>query len=427
MEMMIDTGVSWIGAIPQSWKLGKVKFAFDRKKEKSTDKDPVVLSLARKGVKVRDISTNEGQLAASYEGYNIVEPGDLLLNPMDLLSGANCSISYVSGVISPAYMNLRAKPGFEARFYDYYFKSQYWSMAMFAHGKGVSFDNRWTLNENVLRDYFIPMPPHTEQVLIADYLDDICAKIDEIIDEAKVGIEEYQELKNAMITTATTKGLSNEVVKPSGSRWVETIPESWNKTKIHYIIDMPVIDGPHVSPELVSGGVDFISANAIVDGKIDFNKRRGFISREYSNECRKRYAPKKDDILVVKLGASTGKMAMVEDFTDFDIWVPLAVVRCKKGINPRFVYHAMSSQFFKDEIRDGWSFGTQETLGVKTLESLHIFLPSKEEQVEIVKYLDEQIPKYDSLIKEKQMLIEDLESYKKSIIFECVTGKRRVV
>ena len=215
--------------------------------------------------------------------------------------------------------------------------------------------------------------------------------------------------------------------KDSGSRWVDEIPSDWSKMKIHYIIDMPVIDGPHVSPELVSEGVNYISANAIVDGNIDFNKRRGYITREYSNECRKRYSPQKNDILVVKLGASTGKMAMVEDFTDFDIWVPIAVVRCKKEVNAKYVYYSMSSKYFKDEIKDGWTFGTQETLGVKTLESLYIFLPSRVEQDEIVRYLDEQLPKYDSLIAEKESLINDLEAYKKSLIYEVVTGKRRVV
>lgn len=274
----------------------------------------------------------------------------------------------------------------------------------------------------------VPLPPLFEQQAIADYLDKSCAKIDEIIAEAKASIDEYKELRLSVLTSATTKGLSDAVkYKDSGSRWVDKIPSNWSKMKIHYIIDMPVIDGPHVSPELVGEGVDYISANAIVDGKIDFSKRRGYITREYSNECRKRYSPQKNDILVVKLGASTGKMAMVGDYTDFDIWVPIAVVRCKKEVNAKYVYYSMSSKYFKDEIKDGWTFGTQETLGVKTLESLHVFLPSRVEQDEIVRYLDEQLPKYDSLIAEKESLINDLEAYKKSLIYEVVTGKRRVV
>ena len=106
MKQMKDSGVEWIGEIPENWGTVKVKQAFVRKNEKAQQENPVVLSLARSGVKVRDVSTNEGQVAESYYNYNPVSVGDLLLNPMDLYSGANCSISEVEGVISPAYVNL---------------------------------------------------------------------------------------------------------------------------------------------------------------------------------------------------------------------------------------------------------------------------------------------------------------------------------
>ena len=93
--------------------------------------------MARTGVRERDISNNEGQIAESYYNYNPVDVDDLLINPMDLYSGANCSISKISGVISPAYVNLRYREGYNPQYYDYYFKLQYWLMAFFAHGKGV--------------------------------------------------------------------------------------------------------------------------------------------------------------------------------------------------------------------------------------------------------------------------------------------------
>ena len=120
---MKDSRIRWLGNIPVSWDIVKVKDGFIQKKAKANQENPVILSLARDAVKVRDISTNEGQIAASYFEYNPVEPYDMLLNPMDLQSGANCSISKVSGVISPAYVNLRYKTGYDPSFYDYYFKS----------------------------------------------------------------------------------------------------------------------------------------------------------------------------------------------------------------------------------------------------------------------------------------------------------------
>ena len=112
------SGVEWIGEIPDNWDVRKVKQCFYISKEQAHEENPTILSLARAGVKVRDISNNEGQLAASYDNYNPVMPGDLLLNPMDLYSGANCSLSEVSGVISPAYINLKKKVELNPKFYD---------------------------------------------------------------------------------------------------------------------------------------------------------------------------------------------------------------------------------------------------------------------------------------------------------------------
>jgi len=189
MREMKNSGVEWIGEIPAEWKIVKVKQAFYRKNEKAQQENPIVLSLARSCRKVRDISANEGQIAESYYNYNPVSIGDLLLNPMDLYSGANCSISKVEGVISPAYANLRSKEGYFSNFYDYYFKVQYWMMVLFAHGKGVSFDNRWTLTNETLMNFPVVAPSLDEQHRIADFLDEKCAKIDAVIEKQKQVVE----------------------------------------------------------------------------------------------------------------------------------------------------------------------------------------------------------------------------------------------
>ena len=229
MREFKHSGFEWIGEIPTNWCVGKVKHAFIRKNAKAMQEDPVILSLARSGVRVRDISTNEGQIAESYFNYNPVEPGDFLLNPMDLYSGANCSMSQVSGVISPAYINLRAKEGFVAEYYDFYFKTQYWAMALFAHGKGVSFDNRWTLNADTLFNYAIPIPPVEEQKRIASYLTRKSAAIDSVINQTSSSIAEYKKMRQAVISQAVTKGIRGErPLKDSGIKWAQQIPVDWN-------------------------------------------------------------------------------------------------------------------------------------------------------------------------------------------------------
>ena len=233
---MKNSGVEWIGNIPSEWKIGRVKNAFTRKNEKAQQEEPTILSLARSGVKVRDVSTGEGQIAESYYNYNPVEPFDLLLNPMDLYSGANCSISKVYGVISPAYINLKANKNYYPVFYDYYFKTQYWAMAFFAHGKGVSYDNRWTLSTETLMNYYIPVPTLHEQKRIADFLDSKVTEIDKIISETKASIENYKEYKQSVITEAVTKGLDKNVpMKDSGVEWIGKIPCEWKVSKIKYV------------------------------------------------------------------------------------------------------------------------------------------------------------------------------------------------
>ena len=424
MGVMKNTGVAWIGEIPSEWELGKVKYGFDRKKEKSTEKDPVVLSLARAGVRVRDISTNEGQLAASYEGYNPVEPYDFLLNPMDLISGANCSISHVSGVISPAYMNLRARNGFDPRYYDYFFKTQYWSLALFAHGKGVSFDNRWTLNESTLRDYFIPMPSYQEQQAIADYLDDRCSKIDDIIAEATASIEEYKELKQAVIFEAVTKGLDKSVpMKDSGVEWIGVVPEEWIviKTKYTTRISRGLFNHrPRNAPFLYDGPYPFIQTGDVARANHYITEYHQTLSEQGKDVSK--FFPA--GTLTMTIAANVGDVSILT----FGAYFPDSVL----GFVPYpkysseylyYIFSAMKNEFIRIAISN-----TQMNLNIERVKETFIpVVDDKCQQQAIVDYLDERTAQIDSLISEKQALIDDLQAYKKSLIYEVVTGKRRVV
>lgn len=427
MRKMKDSGVEWIGEIPEDWGIVKVKQAFVRKNEKAQQENPVVLSLARSGVRVRDVSTNEGQVAESYYNYNPVSVGDLLLNPMDLYSGANCSLSEVEGVISPAYVNLKNKEGYFSKFYDYYFKVQYWMMVLFAHGKGVSFDNRWTLNHETLMNFPIVSPDFKTQKHIADFLDDKCGKIDRYIEKQQKIIDKLKEYKQAVITEAVTKGLDPDVpMKDSGIEWIGMIPEHWENRKVISILAMRVVDGAHESPELFDEGIPYISATAIVNGKIDFSQKRGFISPEYCNICDQRYVPQLDDILMIKLGASTGQVAMVETTDRFNIWVPLAAIRCNESACPKFVYYAFQSDYFIKQMQLSWTYGTQQTLGVKTIERLRILMPLAGEQKQIADYLTERCKLIDTSIEKYQQIVDKLTEYKNSLIYEAVTGKLEV-
>ncbi len=191
-EKYREVGLPWLKEVPEGWDVDKLKRKFYIDKDLSDTENPVVLSLARDGIKIRDITNNQGQMAASYKNYNKVEKGDLLLNPMDLYSGANCNVSYVEGVISPAYIKLRKKEELCERYFDYWFKLQYTSLAFQAVGKGVSKDNRWTLTNETLMNYQSPIPPLHEQEHIANFLDWKISEIDRLIELEK---EKIQRIK----------------------------------------------------------------------------------------------------------------------------------------------------------------------------------------------------------------------------------------
>lgn len=427
---MKDSGIEWIGEIPGDWEIVKVKDAFIRKNDKANTKNPTILTLARNGIKIRDISNNEGQLATDYSNYNPVDIDDLLLNPMDLISGDNCNISKVKGVISPAYINLRYRKGTNPELYNLYFKNLYWGNVLFAHGKGVSYENRWTLSYETLNQMKIPYPPSYEQDKIAEFLVDKLNKLEDIKSTIMKEIQTLKDYKKSIITEAVTKGLDKNVeMKDSGIEWIGEIPKHWEIGKTLFYLKMPITDGPHTTPTLYDEGVPFVSAEAVASGKgkIDFNKIRGFVSEEFYLECCKKYIPEIDDVYMIKSGATTGLTAIVDTNTKFTIWSPLAVFRADiSKVNPKFLFYVLQSKYYLTQVELYWNYGTQQNIGMRTLEKLKICAPPMYEQEKIVRSLDKEIKSIDEAIEGKQKQLEVLEEYKKSLIYEYVTGKKEV-
>lgn len=289
-----------------------------------------------------------------------------------------------------------------------------------------------TIPHIYFRDYgnsFVQLINPGEQRKIAAFLDAECARIDAVIEQTRASIEEYKKLKQAVITQAVTKGIRGDrPMKDSGIEWIGEIPEDWRFTKTLNCLVMPITDGLHTTPELYDEGIAFISAEAVScgNGRIDFSHKRGYISRSFYEECCKKYVPQIDDIYMIKSGATTGRVSMVDTLEPvFTIWSPLAVFRCNKEMMiPRFLFFALQSEGFQLQIAFGWTFGTQQNIGMRTLEQLKVCVPSIEEQAEISEYIDAKCGEVDRLIANKQQLMDDLEIYKKSLIYEYVTGKK---
>lgn len=427
-----DSKTRWLGQIPTDWDMVRVKDYFDRKNKKANQKNPIVLSLARSGVKIRDITSNEGQLAADYTNYNPVAKDDILINPMDLVSGDNCNISKIEGVISPAYVNLRYKKGINPRFYNYYFKLQYWLGAFFAHGYGVSFDNRWTLSYETLSKYPIVLPPSEEQDKIADFLDEKCAEIDKLSEDIQKQIDILNNYKKSVITRAVTKGLDpNAEMKDSGIEWIGTIPKSWSLIRLKNAawlkgrigwqgLRADEFKDDESLPYLITG-TDFY--NGIVNWDTCVH-----ITEERFNQDRN-IQIKEDDLLITKDG-TIGKVAIAKKCPQrVSLNSGIFIIRNigKYKYYSRFMYYVLQS----DEFIEWYSVANAGNSTILHLnqEKFYNFvfaLPDIESQKYIAERLDVKCAHIDYSISEKYDQLSKLDSYKKSIIYEYVTGKKRV-
>lgn len=417
MREMNSTGIVWCPSIQSDWEVRRVKDCFYISKVKAGTKNPVVLKLARCGVQVKDVTVNGGQMAESYDDYNPVQVGDLLLNPMDLYSGANCNVSEVEGVISPAYVNLRAKETLNPYYFDYYFKIQYWTMAMFAHGKGVSYDNRWTINAESVKAYELPFPSVSEQNAIVDIIKRKSTQIDALISNAQQQIEKLKAYKQSVITETVTKGLDPDVtMKDSGVEWIGEIPEDWEVTKFGRICKVKSnLVHPENYPDYIQIAPDNIEKGS---GKLlpcQTVKESGVISDNHLFY--------KGQIIYSKIRPILNKVTIAP----FDGLCSADMYPIETTQNYRYVLYYMLSNLFLIQVKMVTENRVKmPKINQEEISQIMTVFPSVEGQNEIVTFLDKKCTQIDSLIAIKQQKIEKLQKYKKSLIYEYVTGKKEV-
>lgn len=428
MHDMKDSGVAWIGAVPSGYRTASIGSLFTIKKDIIGREPETVLSITQTGIRPKDLSSNEGQNASSYAHYQIVNMGDFAMNHMDLLTGW-IDISKYEGVTSPDYrvFTLNDKE-MSADYFLRVFQYYYTNKVFFGFGQGVATLGRWRLPAINFKKIDVPVPPVLEQQRIVSAIDEKVGKVDALIANVQTQIEKLKAYKQSMITEVVTKGLDPSVpMKNSGVDVYPSVPEHWNVQKTLTTLTMPITDGPHTTPELLSEGIPFVSAEAVScgNGGIDFDHIRGFISREFYDECSKKYVPQRDDIYMIKSGATTGRVSVVDTDRIFTIWSPLAVFRCNPDVvHFRFLYYFLQSSAYQRQVQFGWTYGTQQNIGMRTLERLKVFVPPFDEQYAITERLDAKCIQIDRLVAIKQAKIEKLEQYKRSLIYEYVTGKK---
>lgn len=190
---------------------------------------------------------------------------------------------------------------------------------------------------------------------------------------------------------------------------------AWEQRKVIDLLNQPITDGPHETPNLVEKGIPFISADAIVDNRIDFSRKRGFITKEYDLQCRKKYSPELYDVYLVKSGSTVGKVAIVETTKQFNIWSPLAAMRCKGKTNPYFLYFLFQIKENQNQVKSKASNGTQPNLSMREIEQFNVQIPSLHDEQ---KKIGEFFKQLNSLITLHQRKLDKLKRVKSAYLTE---------
>ncbi|MGE9987835.1 restriction endonuclease subunit S [Lactobacillus johnsonii] len=196
--------------------------------------------------------------------------------------------------------------------------------------------------------------------------------------------------------------------------------DEWEQRKLLDILEQPVTDGPHETPNLVKKGIPFISAEAIINNQIDFSKKRGYISVEYNKQCNKKYAPKIYDVYMVKSGSTVGKVAILETSRIFNIWSPLAAMRVNHKNSPYFLYYLLQTDMLQEQTQNKSKGGTQPNLSMRVLEKFSTYYTNVEEEEKIANLLKV----VDKLISLQQRKLRQLKLLKNALLKRMFTAKK---
>lgn len=413
----------WMGEVPEHWKLEKAKWHFTLRNERGNE-NPVLLAATQKnGMYPQDkvegvVKVAEG---TDMQQFRTVHKNDFVISLRSFQGGFERS-DY-EGVCSPAYQVFYSDEAWNDDYLRYLFKNELFIDAMNALTVGIR-EGRNIKYEDFANS-ILAIPPIKEQEGIAAYLDKKVGYIDFIISEAKASIEEYKFWKASIIYETVTKGMNPDVeMKDSGIKWIGKMPVDWKRTKLENCFR---VIGSGTTPTsndnlYYDGTINWLQSGDINGGIVTSTKRH--ISDIAYNKFSALKIYEAPFIAVAMYGASIANTSIVE--------IPACTnqaccVLCSAGdfVDMRYIFFAILGA--KEELLLSARGGTQPNINQDILKKLRIPIPPKTEQKRIALFLASYCKKIDMLIEEKESLITDLEAYKKSLIFEVVTGKRRVV
>jgi type I restriction enzyme S subunit len=430
---MKDSGIKWIGSVPASWNVRTLYQLATRVNNKNSDlAEQNLLSLSYGKIKRKDINTNDGLLPASFDGYNIIEAGDIVLRLTDLQNDhTSLRVGHATerGIITSAYTTLRPINLAHSRYLYYLIHAFDLKKGFYGMGSGV----RQGLNYDEVKELRVVLPSQKEQDAIVAYLDDVCIQIDTLIQEAKDTISEYKQWKESLIFSTLTQGLDSTVpLKESGINWIGRIPESSSVVRMRYLVD-GYKAGPFgsslITDKLDSSGTILVYTPEHIAKQSVENEKNLYLPENRRDQM-SQFFVQKGDIIFPIVGSLGRAMLITEDMPEGIINQRLAKFRIKEDVIDMdfflwfFARSSFYNQFIEVNCRGSFILNLTKTI----IYDMPVVLPeSLEKQHEIAKYLSSKCSTIDSLIKEKETLLDDLEFYKRSLIYETVTGKRKVV
>ena len=418
---MKESGVEWLGQIPEGWGLGRIGALYSLRNEKVSDKDFPPLSVTMKGI-VPQLET----AAKTDDGDNrkLVRKGDFAINSRSDRRGS-CGISAYDGSVSLINTILTPRGAMSPAYYNWLFHTTSFADEFYKWGHGIV-DDLWTTRWDDMKRIAIPTPPYSEQERIAAFLDERCAKIDGMIAEAKASIEDYKKWKQSIIFEAVT-GKHEKNLKPSGVDWIGDVPEGWKVVPLRYLGECA--NGISKGGEFFGSGCPFVSYSDVYKNDWLPDRVNGLV--QSTAEERERYSVEKGDVFFTRtsetideLGMASACLTTIKDavFAGFLIrFRPL-----KKALSVEFSKYYFKHPGLRVYFTKEAMLVTRASLSQELLKNMPVLIPPLPDQRRIAAELDEKCAAIDKLVGEKEALITDLEAYKKSLIFETVTGKREV-
>lgn len=427
MQTMKDTKIKWLGEIPDSWQLKKIKYVLQERIEKNNPvRTTYILSLtAKQGVIPYDEKEGGGNKPKEdVSAYRLAYPGDIVMNSMNILSGS-VGLSQYFGCVSPVYYMLRPKEkDDDVRYYNYIFQTTLFQRSLFGLGNGILIKESGNGKLNTIRmripmdkfgGLYIPIAPKDKQKKISDFLDAKCGEIDILIKNIQEEIDVLEDYKKSVISEGVTRGLDcDSALKDSGIFYMGPIKETWSISKIGYICTK-------LSRGFLPEDTALVCSNK---GKVlvrDENAVGKMVSEDNAMQ-----GIKKGDIAIHGMDTWHGAIALSE----YDGKITRVVHVCDSTEDKRFVVYYMQYLAFQGVyklISNGVRGNTSDFRSWDKVKDIYIPLPeTREEQKKICDHLDLVCKEIETAIDNKREQLDMLEQYKKATIYEYVTGKKEV-